>query len=70
MWEVVTSHGHRVLGIQHESDARRVLHNLGITTMITQFRYSVTDNRGQQFVAEIRHHCPNQPAPQKLPTYR
>ena len=36
MWEVITSHGHRVRDIQHESDAMRAVHALGLTTLIAR----------------------------------
>jgi hypothetical protein len=34
MWEVVTSQGHRVRDIRHQSDARHIVHSLGLTTLI------------------------------------
>ena len=38
MWEVITSQGHRARDIQHESDALRAVHSLGLTTLIAPFR--------------------------------
>ncbi len=55
MWEVVTSHGHCVRDIPHESDARHIVHSRGLTTLIAAGRYVIADNRGERFVAEIHH---------------
>ena len=76
MWEVITSQGHRARDIQHESDAMRTIHALGITTLIAPGRYLVSDRRGHRFVAEI-HRQPTVPRPRprprprpNLPSYR
>ena len=50
MWEVITSQGHRARDIQHESDALRAVHSLGLTTLIAPYRYLVSDHRGRRFV--------------------
>ncbi len=34
MWEIITSQGHRARDIQHESDATRAVHSLGLTTLM------------------------------------
>ena len=70
MWEVITSQGHRVRDIRHESDAMRTVHSLGLTTMITPYRYLVSDYRGQRFVAEIHRQPTAAPVRPKLPSYR
>jgi hypothetical protein len=70
MWEVVTSQGHRVRDIQHESDAMRTVHALGLTTLITPYRYLVADYQGQHFVAEVHRQPTVAPARPKLPAYR
>jgi hypothetical protein len=70
MWEVITSHGHRVRDIQHESDAMRVVHALGLTTLICPYRYFVSDHRGQRFVAEIHRQPTVTPTWPNLPSYR
>ena len=67
MWEVITSYGHRVRDIQHESDAMRAVHALGLTTLIAPYRYLVSDHRGQRFVAEVHRQPTLMPA---RPTYR
>ena len=54
MWSVTTSTGSRVDGIKCESDARRAVHMLGVTAVIGPYAWSVVDNHGQQFVAELR----------------
>lgn len=70
MWEIITSQGHRARDIQHESDATRAVHSLGLTTLIAPGRYLVSDNRGQRFVAEI-HWQPAVTRPRPgLPSYR
>jgi hypothetical protein len=61
MWEVVASHGHRVRDIRHESDARHIVHSLGLTTLIAPGRYVIADNRGQRVVAEIHHQAATVP---------
>ena len=70
MWEVITSHGHRVRDIQHESDAMRAVHALGLTTLVTPYRYLVSDHRGQRFVAEVHRQPTVTPARPNLPSYR
>ena len=54
MWEVVTSFGHRARDVRDESDARHIVHSLGLATLIAPGRKAIADNRGQRFVAEIR----------------
>jgi hypothetical protein len=69
MWQVITSQGHRVHDIQHELDALRAVHSMGLTTLIAPYRYMVSNNRGQRFVAEI-HRQPNvTPVRPNLPSY-
>jgi hypothetical protein len=70
MWEVITSQGHRARDIQHESDALRAVHSLGLTTLIAPYRYLVADHRGQRFVAEIHRQATAAPAHPTLPSYR
>lgn len=70
MWEVVTSNGHRVRDIRHESDALRTVHALGITTLIAPGRYFVTDGRGRRFMAEIHRQTIITPVRDPLPPYR
>ena len=70
MWEVVTSHGHRVRDIWQKSDVLHAVHSLGLTTLIALGRYLVADNRGERFVAEIRHQPTTTPVRQSLPPYR
>lgn len=55
MWEVVTSHGQRTVGIRHEDEARRAIRALGVTMVISRHSYLVTDTAGRKFTAEIRH---------------
>jgi hypothetical protein len=54
MWSVTTSKGSRVDGIKCENDARRAVHMLGVTAVIGPYSWTVVDNQGQQFVAELR----------------
>jgi hypothetical protein len=70
MWEVITSQGHRARDIQHESDAFHAVHSLGLTTLIAPYRYLVSDNRGQRFVAEIHSQATVAPVRPTLPSYR
>ncbi|MDT5160644.1 MAG: hypothetical protein QOC90_954 [Mycobacterium sp.] len=70
MWEVITSHGHRVRDIQHEFDAMRAVHALGLTSLIAPYRYLVSDHRGQHFVAEVHRQPIVTPARANLPSYR
>ena len=53
MWEVITSLGHRARDIQHECDALRAVHSLGLTTLVAPYRYLVSDVQGRRFVAEV-----------------
>ncbi len=70
MWEVVTSNGHRVRDIRNESDARHSVRSLGLATLISPGRYSVVDNRGHRFVAEIHQRPATMPVRRGLPLYR
>ena len=70
MWEVITSQGHRVRDIRHEADAIRTVHALGLTTLITPYRYLVSDHRGQRFVAEVHRQPTVIPTRPNLPSYR
>jgi hypothetical protein len=54
MWSVTTSKGSRVDGIQREQDARRIVHTLGVTEVISPYSWHVVDNLGQRFIAELR----------------
>jgi hypothetical protein len=56
--ELVTSKGHRARDIRSQSDARHSVCSLGPATQIAPGLYSVIDNRGRRFVAEI-HPQPN-----------
>ena len=55
MWEVMTSHGHRTVGIRHQAEAVRAIRALGVTTVIEHDLYLVTDIAGKQFTAKIMH---------------
>jgi hypothetical protein len=70
MWEIITSQGHRSRDIQHEADALRAVHSLGLTTLIAPYRYLVADHRGQRFVAEIHRQPTVAPVRPTLPVYR
>jgi hypothetical protein len=70
MWEVITSQGHRARNIQHESDALRAIHSLGLTTLIAPGRYLVADHRGQRYVAELHRQPSVPPVRRSLPSYR
>ena len=70
MWEVITSQGHRARDIQHESDALRAIHSLGVTTLIAPGRYLVSDYRGQRFVAEVHLQPTVTRTRPSLPPYR
>jgi hypothetical protein len=70
MWEIITSQGHRARDIQHESDALRIVHSLGLTTLIAPYRYLVADLRGQRFVAEVHRQVSAAHAQPTLPFYR
>lgn len=54
MWALTTSHGRRVDGISSEQDARLAVQLLGSSRVIGPYSWQVVDNRGQQFVAEVR----------------
>ena len=70
MWEIITSQGYRSRDIQHEADALRAVHSLGLTTLIAPYRYLVADHRGQRFVAEIHRQPTAAPVRPTLPVYR
>lgn len=69
MWEVITSQGHRARDIQHESDALRAVHSLGLTTLIAPYRYLVSDHRGRRVVAEVHRQTTAAPAGPTLPSH-
>jgi hypothetical protein len=50
----MTSKGLRVDGIRREQDARRAVHSLGMSEVISPYSWHVVDNFGDRFVAEIR----------------
>jgi hypothetical protein len=50
----MTSKGQRVDGIRREQDARRAVHALGISEVISPYAWRVVDNCGQHFVVELR----------------
>ena len=54
MWSVTTSRGSRVDGIKRENDARRAVHMLGSTAVIGPYSWTVVDDYGQTFTAELR----------------
>lgn len=54
MWALTTSHGLRVDNITREQDARQAVCMLGHPRMIGPYSWQVVDNRGRQFVAEVR----------------
>lgn len=54
MWSVTTSRGSRVDGIKREHDARRAVHMLGVTAVIGPYSWTVVDDRGRKFTAELR----------------
>jgi hypothetical protein len=53
-WTVLTSRGSRVDGITCEKEARGAVHMLGIASAIGPDSWSVVDNFGQSFIAELR----------------
>lgn len=53
-WTVTTSRGSRVDGITCEKEARGAVHMLGMASAIGPYSWSVVDNFGHQFVAELR----------------
>lgn len=54
MWALTTSNGMRVDGIRQEQDGRSVVHMLGYSQVIGPYAWSVVDNQGRQFIAELR----------------
>ncbi|WP_310768412.1 hypothetical protein [Mycobacterium sp. Z3061] len=54
MWALTTSNGMRVDGIEREQDAGQAVYMLGHPRMIGPYSWQVVDNRGRQFVAEVR----------------
>ncbi|WP_155769674.1 hypothetical protein [Mycobacterium asiaticum] len=54
MWALTTSNGLRVDNIAREQDARQAVYMLGYPRIIGPYSWQVVDNRGQQFVAEVR----------------
>lgn len=54
MWALTTSNGMRVDNIEREQDARQAVYMLGQPRMIGPYSWQVVDNRGRQFVAEVR----------------
>jgi hypothetical protein len=55
MWTVTTSDGQRVPDIHSETDARRIVHTLGITQLRGPYSWDIVDSQGRLFVAEIRY---------------
>jgi hypothetical protein len=53
MWTLITSDGRRIGDIGSESDARRIVHTLGITQLRGPYSWDVVDNQGHCFVAQI-----------------
>jgi hypothetical protein len=53
-WTVTTSRGSRVDGITCEKEARGAVHMLGIASAIGPDSWSVVDNFGHRFIAELR----------------
>jgi hypothetical protein len=70
MWELLTSNGHRARDIRNESDARHSVCSLGLATLIAPGRYSVIDNRGHRFVAEIHPQPITMPVRRSMPLHR
>ena len=54
MWALTTSHGMRVDNIEREQDARQAVYMLGHPRLIWPSSWQVVDNRGRQFIAEVR----------------
>ena len=54
MWSLMTSKGLRVDGIKREQDARRTVHALGMSSVISPYSWQVVDNHGDRFVVELR----------------
>ena len=54
MWSLMTSKGLRVDGIKREQDARRAVHALGMSSVISPYSWQVVDNHGDRFVVELR----------------
>ena len=55
MWTLTTSDGQRVADIHSETDARRIVHTLGITQLRGPYSWHIVDSQGRLFVAEITH---------------
>ena len=55
MWALTTSDGRRVADIHSETDARRIVHMLGVTQLRGPYSWDIVDNQGRLFVAEIRY---------------
>ena len=55
MWTLTTSNGRRLADIRLKSDARRIVHKLGVTQLRGPYSWDVVDNQGRLFVAEIRY---------------
>jgi hypothetical protein len=55
MWTLTTSDGQRVADIHSETDARRIVHTLGVTQLRGPSSWDVVDNQGRWFVAEITY---------------
>ena len=53
-WSVTTSRGSRIDGITDENDARQAVRMLGYASAISPYSWSVVDNYGQTFIAELR----------------
>jgi hypothetical protein len=54
MWRLTTSDGRRVANIRSETDARRIVHTLGLTELRGPYSWDVVDSQGRRFVAEIK----------------
>jgi hypothetical protein len=70
MWEVVTSQGRRVNNIEHEHDARRILHTLGLTHRVGIYDYQVFPHTGTPFIATLKHQPSRHPVRPGRPLYR
>jgi hypothetical protein len=55
MWTLTTSDGQWVADIRSETDARRLVHRLGVTQLRGPFSWDVVDSQGRLFVAEMRY---------------
>ena len=65
MWEVITSQGHRAREIQHESDALRAVHSLGLTTLIaptdTWFLIIGANDSSRRYITKLQLRRPTRP---------